>query len=111
MLNGACGGMRWEIEYEKHKREKIKINKQTRNITKIKTKINHNSIRLLSIKKITSYIKKECDVYCANCETKQGDTDTMSITDTRLSYLVQPRLHGQRQWLPSLKVFIKKPSE
>ena len=35
-----------------------------------------------------------------NCETKQEDTNT----DPHLSYLVQPRLHGQRQRLPSLKV-------
>jgi hypothetical protein len=39
-----------------------------------------------------------------DCETKQGDTNTMPNTDTHLSYLVQPRLHGQRQRLPSLKV-------
>ena len=39
-----------------------------------------------------------------NCKLKQGDTNSMPITDTHLSYLVQPRLHGQRQRLPSLKV-------
>ena len=35
-----------------------------------------------------------------NCETNQEDTNT----NPHLSYLVQPRLHGQRQRLPSLKV-------
>ena len=39
-----------------------------------------------------------------NCKTKQGYTNTMPNTDTHLSYLIQPRLHGQRQRLPSLKV-------
>ena len=39
-------------------------------------------------------------------ETKQGDTATHSHSNTNrhLSYLVQPRLHGKRQRLPSLKV-------
>ena len=39
-------------------------------------------------------------------ETKQEDTNTNSQnnTGTHLSYLVQPRLHGERQRLPSLKV-------
>ena len=39
-------------------------------------------------------------------ETKQGDTATNSHSNTNrhLSYLVQPRLHGRQQRLPSLKV-------
>ena len=38
------------------------------------------------------------------CETKQDtNIDSHSNTDPHLSYLVQPRLHGQRQRLPSLK--------
>ena len=39
-------------------------------------------------------------------ETKQENTATKlhSNTNTHLSYLVQPRLHGKRQRLPSLKV-------
>ena len=42
-----------------------------------------------------------------NCVTEQGSisTDAHSNHNTQhLSYLVQPRLHGKRQRLPSLKV-------
>ena len=39
-------------------------------------------------------------------KTNQGETNSMSHsnTETHLSYLVQPNLHGKRQRLPSLKV-------
>jgi len=41
-----------------------------------------------------------------SCETKQGDTNATSPSNTGpyLSYLVQPNLHGKPQRLPSLKV-------
>merc|ERR1712166_1521378 len=40
-----------------------------------------------------------------SCETKEGDTNASSHsnTDPYLSYLVQPRLHGKQQRLPSLQ--------
>jgi len=40
-----------------------------------------------------------------SCETKQGDTNAASHsnTDPHLSYLVQPNLHGKQQQLPSLQ--------
>ena len=45
------------------------------------------------------------------CETKQDtNIDSHSNTDPHLSYLVQPRLHGQRQRLPSLKALWICPS-
>ena len=42
----------------------------------------------------------------SSCETKQGDTNATSHSNTEsyLSYLVQPNLHGKPQRLPSLKV-------
>ena len=42
----------------------------------------------------------------SSCETKEGDTNATSHSNTEsyLSYLVQPNLHGKQQRLPSLKV-------
>ena len=42
----------------------------------------------------------------SSCETKEGDTNVTSHSNTEsyLSYLVQPNLHGKTQRLPSLKV-------
>ena len=46
----------------------------------------------------------ELDIDSSDEEQENAATNLHSSTNTHLSYLVQPRLHGKRQRLPSLKV-------
>jgi hypothetical protein len=96
---------KWREVAKRCNERRIKNKKKTPH-QKQETTINQTTISRHQSKIKENVITSSTSTLNCSGETKQGDTATNlhSSTNTHLSYLVQPRLHGKRQRLPSLKV-------